>query len=84
MAADESRRHPLTPSRTLTGELVQGLTEEITSGRFVPNEQLLKLAGLTRLQAPVLPEFYQQNSRRLRDQFGREFYEEEVTGLWQR
>ncbi len=40
MAEDKPRLRPLTPPRNLTGELVQRLTEEITSGRFVPNEQL--------------------------------------------
>jgi DNA-binding FadR family transcriptional regulator len=30
----------LTPPRNLTGELVRRLTEEITGGRFAPNEQL--------------------------------------------
>ncbi len=40
MAEDKPRLPPLTPPRNLTGELVQHLTEEITSGRFVPNEQL--------------------------------------------
>lgn len=40
MTAPKRRFAPLTPPRNLTGELVARLTEEITSGRFEPNEKL--------------------------------------------
>ncbi len=40
MRTGKPRLAPLTPPRNLTGELVARLSEEITSGRFGPNEQL--------------------------------------------